>query len=185
MMTPSKWDGAFYKLFREAVVRFHSNGRYSDLFFTDQEALFLASIGCRAKELYGLVSLYAQTGYPSPSTILLMAAVRRDFFNVVHEGQFQQIPVVTTHDLPSFGDEIKGIPYLPRLIKKAQAKLLGSLGEDVIYGCEQDQAFLQEHGGIHLADFLMIVWRANDNDMLVANWVKDQSFKVSQLSEEA
>ena len=40
------------------------------------------------------------------------------------------------YDLPGFGDELCGLPYLPRLIAKARAKLVGSMGDDIIYCCE-------------------------------------------------
>lgn len=36
------------------------------------------------------------------------------------------------YDLPGFGDELCGLPYLPRLIAKARAKLVGSMGDDII-----------------------------------------------------
>ena len=34
---------------------------------------------------------------------------------------------VIGYDLPGFGDELCGLPYLPRLIAKARAKLVGSI----------------------------------------------------------
>lgn len=45
------------------------------------------------------------------------------------------------YDLPGFGDELSGLPYLPRLIAKARAKLAGSMGDDIIYCCENDRRF--------------------------------------------
>lgn len=57
-----------------------------------------------------------------------MAAARRDFFLTVQHGQFYQGKPVIGYDLPGFGDELCGLPYLPRLIAKARAKLVGSMG---------------------------------------------------------
>ena len=50
------------------------------------------------------------------------------------------------YDLPGFGDELCGLPYLPRLIAKARAKLVGSMGDDIIYCCENDRRFFRDHG---------------------------------------
>ena len=116
------WNDTFYDLFREAVGRYHEGHRNVDGFFTDQEIIFLSSIGCRTRELFDFVETYARTGEPSPTTVLLMAAARRDFFLTVQYGQFYQGKPVIGYDLPGFGDELCGLPYLPRLIAKARAK---------------------------------------------------------------
>lgn len=112
------WNDTFYDLFREAVGRYHEGHRNVDGFFTDQEIIFLSSIGCRTRELFDFVELYARTGEPSPTTVLLMAAARRDFFLTIQHGQFYQGKPVIGYDLPGFGDELSGLPYLPRLIAK-------------------------------------------------------------------
>lgn len=52
----------------------------------------------------------------------------RDFFLTIQHGQFYQGKPVIGYDLPGFGDELSGLPYLPRLIAKARAKLAGSMG---------------------------------------------------------
>lgn len=78
----------------------------------------LPSVG-RTRELFDFVETYARTGEPSPTTVLLMAAARRDFFLTVQHGQFYQGKPVIGYDLPGFGDELCGLPYLPRLIAKA------------------------------------------------------------------
>lgn len=148
------WNDTFYDLFREAVGRYHEGHRNVDGFFTDQEIIFLSSIGCRTRELFDFVETYARTGEPSPTTVLLMAAARRDFFLTVQHGQFYQGKPVIGYDLPGFGDELCGLPYLPRLIAKARAKLVGSMGDDIIYCCENDRRFFRDHGNIHPADFL-------------------------------
>lgn len=73
-MMEEDWNDAFYDLFREAVGRYHEGHRNVDGFFTDQEIIFLSSIGCRTRELFDFVETYARTGEPSPTTVLLMAA---------------------------------------------------------------------------------------------------------------
>ena len=52
------WNDTFYDLFREAVGRYHEGHRNVDGFFTDQEIMFLSSIGCRTRELFDFVESY-------------------------------------------------------------------------------------------------------------------------------
>ena len=153
-MMEEDWNDTFYDLFREAVGRYHEGHRNVDGFFTDQEIIFLSSIGCRTRELFDFVETYARTGEPSPTTVLLMAAARRDFF-------------------------LTGLPYLPRLIAKARAKLVGSMGDDIIYCCENDRRFFRDHGNIHPADFLRVVWAAGDSDPKVYDYVRQRTLSVS------
>ena len=178
-MMEEDWNDTFYDLFREAVGRYHEGHRNVDGFFTDQEIIFLSSIGCRTRELFDFVETYARTGEPSPTTVLLMAAARRDFFLTVQHGQFYQGKPVIGYDLPGFGDELCGLPYLPRLIAKARAKLVGSMGDDIIYCCENDRRFFRDHGNIHPADFLRVVWAAGDSDPKVYDYVRQRTLSVS------
>lgn len=104
-----------------------------------------------------------------------MAAARRDFFLTIQHGQFYQGKPVIGYDLPGFGDELSGLPYLPRLIAKARAKLAGSMGDDIIYCCENDRRFFREHGNIHPADFLRVVWAAGDSDPKVYDYVRQRT----------
>lgn len=178
-MMEEDWNDTFYDLFREAVGRYHEGHRNVDGFFTDQEIIFLSSIGCRTRELFDFVETYARTGEPSPTTVLLMAAAHRDFFLTVQHGQFYQGKPVIGYDLPGFGDELCGLPYLPRLIAKARAKLVGSMGDDIIYCCENDRRFFRDHGNIHPADFLRVVWAAGDSDPKVYDYVRQRTLSVS------
>ena len=82
------WNDTFYDLFREAVGRYHEGHRNVDGFFTDQEIIFLSSIGCRTRELFDFVELYARTGEPSPTTVLLMDQARRDFLLTSRKGSY-------------------------------------------------------------------------------------------------
>ena len=79
---------------------------------------------------------------------------------------------ITAADLPTFGDELGGMAYLPRILRKARAKLRGELDPDIMFCCGGDRKFLREHGGIHPADFLRQVWAAGDNDMKIVEFVR-------------
>ena len=120
-MMEEDWNDAFYDLFREAVGRYHEGHRNVDGFFTDQEIIFLSSIGCRTRELFDFVETYARTGEPSPTT----------------------------------------------------------MGDDIIYCCENDRRFFRDHGNIHPADFLRVVWAAGDSDPKVYDYVRQRTLSVS------
>ena len=82
--------------------------------------------------------------------------------------------MLTRDDVPTFGDELEGMPYLPRLIAKGRAKLRGELDPDMMFGCGGDRRFLKNHGDIHPADFLRQLWAADDDDLKLAAWIQLQ-----------
>ena len=157
-----EWNDKFMTMFRAAVARFHAQPQTpSDHFFLPEECKFLSEIGYKESEMYAYIKAYATKGDPSPSTVLLIAAMRRSFFITSQRGIFGNAQPVTEEDLPSETDDYQGIVYLPRMIRKAEAKLHGTLGEGLMYYCEQDREFLRTHGGIHPADFLHLTWTAH------------------------
>lgn len=154
-----EWNDRFMTLFRDGVERYLQNPRTpADRFFLPEEAEFLASIGYREAEMHGYLQEYAQQGAPSPSTALLIAAMRRSYFVVSQRGISGNAAPVTAKDLPAEGDDFQEIPYLPRIIAKAAAKMYGTLDPTIMYGDEKDRRFLKEHGDIHPADFLYWTW---------------------------
>ena len=64
-----------------------------------------------------------------------------------------------------------GIPWLPRIIKKAEAKLRGEMAPDLMYGCGGDRNFFREHR-LNPADFLRHVWAADGDEAKVLAYVK-------------
>lgn len=149
-------------LFRDAVTRYYEQAiTPAASFFLPDESAFLAEIGYTPAEMYAYVQEYATRGVPSPSTILLIAATRRTFFITSQRGIFGNAQPVTEADLPAEEEDFQEIPYLPRIMRKAEAKLHGTLGEDLMYYCAKDREFLRNHGNIHPADFLYLVWSAH------------------------
>lgn len=139
--------------------------------YTAAELEFLESIGYQKREFFDFIEDYVDEQTPSPTTALLIAAVRRDYFLVEQQGQASD-KVILRDDLPSFGEEYEGLDYLPRILAKAQGKLRGELDPDIMFGCGGDRNFLSKNGDIPPADFLRHVWAAGDNDSKVAAWVK-------------
>lgn len=166
-----EWNDKFMQMFTEAVYRYHEQTRpMVDHFFLPEEVSLLASIGYNPYEMFDYVEDYATKGDPSPSTVLLIAAARRAFFMTVQRGmaggaQLREI------DLPRETEEFQDIAYLPRIIRKAEAKLYGTLPRNVMYYCPKDRAFLRSHGDIHPADFLYLVWRAHGDKQKVVSYV--------------
>lgn len=157
-----EWNDGFMSLLRDAVARYHERPQTSaHNFFLPAEVELLAEMGYTPEEMHAYVQDYAVLGDPSPSTILLIAAARRTFFLTAQRGISGNAKPVRANDLPPADDDFQGIPYLPRIIRKAEAKLHGTLDAGLMYYDEQDRTFLREHGNIHPADFLYLAWTAH------------------------
>lgn len=181
MSTP-QWNDTFMHLFTEAVDRFHQgHTRWQDI-FTAPEIEFLATIGYRTREMFDFIEDFAQEGDPSPTTALLVASVRRDFFMTAQRGIVSNTTLITVNELPTFGDEVHGIAYLPRIIKKAEGKLYGNLDPDIMYCCGGDRKFLREHGNIHPADFLRMIWGAKGDRQKIVTYVLNAMKNAGQES---
>ncbi len=168
------WDSKFLKLFRHGLS-LYQEGNHDFMSYYDAEDLsFLTSIGYKPRELFDFVEDFADGGDPTESAALLIAAVRRDYLGAIQHGVLSDREI-GRNDVPSFDDQLNSIPYLPRIIAKAQAKLRGELDPDMMYGCGADRRFLRENGDIHPADFLRQVWAAGDDLEKVANFVKDST----------
>lgn len=175
-------------IFTEMVTRFHTQEPVDgEQFVLPHEREALASIGYTPQEMYGYVEDYARLGDPSPGTILLIAAARRSFFLTVQRGMGGAAQLRET-DLPRPEESLQDISYLPRIIRKAEAKLYGTLPSSVMFYCAHDRAFLRTHGGIHPADFLYVVWGAHGDRQKVISYVlrmmKSQKERDDANSEE-
>jgi hypothetical protein len=167
------WNDTFLALFDRCLARFQSGDQDFTRYYTCEESAFLASIGCKPREFFDFVEDFAGEGEPSISTALLVAAVRRDYFHTVQKG-IPSDKVFTRDDVPTFGEELEGMAYLPRLLAKGRAKLRGELDPDLMFDCGGDRNFLTKHGDIHPADFLRHLWAAGDDDQKITTWIKEQ-----------
>lgn len=165
------WDESFLELYRRCVAIYQEGNNDFHSYYGDADLAFLASIGYKPRELFDFVEDFLDEGVPSESAALLIAAVRRDYFQVVQNGKPSDLEV-GRDELPSFGEEIGGIAYLPRILTKARAKLAGELHPDVMFSCGGDRKFLLEQGEIHAADFLRRVWASDGDDQKIVDWLK-------------
>lgn len=168
------WNDTFLELFSRCEAQFRSGNTDFETYYTAEDRAFLAAIGYKTREWFDFVEDYCGEGDPSPTTALLIAAARRDYLHT-HPETAELKALLHRDNIPTFGDELLGMPYLPRIIAKARAKLRGELDPDLMYGCGGDRRFLRTHGNIHPADFLRRVWAAKDDDLQIAHWVASQS----------
>jgi hypothetical protein len=171
MSDSSNWPDQFRTIFAEGVKQYRAGQRDVASFFTADEQIFLAGLGANSQEIFDYVEDYSHGGDPTFETVLLVTAVRRDYFRGVQKGT----PSTQVRDLDSFPDksaELDGIAWLPRIIAKARAKLQGELPPDYMYGCGGDRPFLRRHK-IHLADFLRFVWEADDDTAKIVSFLKN------------
>jgi hypothetical protein len=165
------WNDTFLDLFNRCVVLYRTGNHDFETYYTGNDLLFLQGIGCKKREFFDFVEDYCEDGTPSPSTALLIAAVRRDYFMTEQNNVHSNAPLLTRDEIPGFGENLMGIAYLPRILAKASAKLRGLLDPDLMFGCGGDRNFLRKHGNIHPADFLHKVWATGDNGEEVAKWI--------------
>jgi Domain of unknown function (DUF5069) len=168
---PMHWNDTFITIFERCAKDYGNGGFDYRKDYTGDELAFLESIGYKRREFFDFIEDFVDEGEPSVGTALLIAAVRRDYFQAEQKGSLSNREV-TKNDLPSFGEEFEGMAYLPRILVKARAKLRGELDPDLMFGCGGDRNFLSKNGGIHPADFLRRVWAAGDDDSKVALWIK-------------
>ena len=167
------WNDTFLALFDHCVTTYQNGNRDFETYYRAEDLAFLLEIGHQPREFFDFVEDFCEEGQPSAASALLIAAVRRDYFLTVQKGGTSG-KLLTRDDIPTFGDELEGMSYLPRILAKARAKLRGELDPELMFGCGGDRHFLQQHGSIHPADFLRQVWAAGDDDQKIAAWVANQ-----------
>lgn len=166
------WNDTFLELFDRCLALYNNGNTDFTSYYSEADLAFLTSIGYKPREFFDFIEDYGDASVPTPSTALLVAAVRRDYLTVVQGGEVSGHEI-QKNELPTFGDALDGIYYLPRILTKAKAKLRGELDPDIMYGCGGDRKFLADHD-IPMADFLRNVWAANGDDQKVADYVKSR-----------
>ncbi len=168
------WDGEFMELFDRCVRQYRGGDTDFVNYYTKGDFAFLTGIGCKPREFFDFIEDYCDEGLPLPSTTLLVAAARRDYFLTVQKSEDSDV-LLTRDDIPGFGEELAGMAYLPRILAKGRAKLRGELDPDLMFGCGGDLNFLKTHGNIHPADFLRTLWAAGEDDARMAAWIGEHT----------
>jgi hypothetical protein len=167
-MTDYDWCDRFMHLFQRCLEQFQKGNYNYNSYYTLEDLNFLRSIGYKPREFFDFIEDHGPD--LSANTAMLVAAQRRSYFLEVQGGKASKHEI-KSGDLPSRDAALGGIPWLPRILVKAKAKLKGELDPDIMYGCGGDRMFLQKHD-IAPADFLDAVCRAGDDDNAVLVFVK-------------
>jgi hypothetical protein len=169
-MSDFTWHHSFKQIYDKALAQYKRRNRNADTFFTPEETSFLASIGCTPIEVYDFAEDHSAIDW---ETALLITSIRRSYFLFANE------PPRANHSLradqfPAKEAEVDGIPWLPRLIMKANARLRGQLPAELMYCCGGDRAFFRKHH-IHPADFLRLAWEAGEDHRKLVDFVKSRA----------
>ncbi|MBT5926717.1 MAG: DUF5069 domain-containing protein [Verrucomicrobia bacterium] len=159
------WEPQFKEIFDRGVERYTSGNRSVTSFFSSEEISFLASIGCKEQELFDFVEDRCNYGEPDFETALQVAVIRERYFREVQKGVAAEMAIPAS-ELPLKPQAMDGIPWLPRIIAKARAKLRGQLDRETMYGCGGDRPFLASYQ-LTLPEFLDIVWEYGDDDQKI------------------
>ncbi|MCB1094597.1 MAG: hypothetical protein KDN22_03360 [Verrucomicrobiae bacterium] len=164
------WNVTFLELFDKCCAEYKSGNEDFETYYDEDSRAFLSAIGHKPREFFDFVEDFCDGYDVAPSTALLVAAVRHDYFLTVQKGVVSSEKEILPADLPAKNAEYDGIVWLPRILVKARGKLAGTLDPNIMYSCGGDRAFLARHD-LHAADFLRVVWAAGDNDARVAAYV--------------
>jgi hypothetical protein len=164
----------FRALYEQAVSLYAGGKRSPEQFISSADAEWLAANGMTVQHLYDYAEDHNNyDGEPGFEHALGIEIVRRDYFLNVQGGR----PSGKTLDaasLPGKHDAVRGIAWLPRLLPKAKAKLRGELPASLMYCCGGDRSFFKLHN-ILPAEFLALVWRHENDDAAIVDWVVRRS----------
>ena len=161
-------------LYLKACKLYAAGQRGAQTYFSPAETAFLTSNGISEQSLYDYAEDNTTSGgEPGWNRALTIETIRRDYFLNIQKGN----PSGKSLDeatLPDKTATLKGINWLPRILPKARAKLRGELPASLMFCCGGDRRFFQENN-IHPAEFLSLVWRNENNDEAIADWVVARS----------
>jgi hypothetical protein len=169
VMQSDVWTTSLRTIYDKAATLYRDGKRGDATYFSPEETRFLASIGLRPINVYDYVEDFVSAGEPDWDTYLLIVAVRRHYF-IFEQERSGSLNEIRPDELPPKRATLAGIPWLPRIIKKATCFLEGALCHDIMYGCGGDRHFLREHR-LHPADFLKAVWSAKGDDQRTLRFI--------------
>jgi len=155
-------------LHAEALANYQSGCRSPETIVSPQSALSLASLGLTRAFLYDYVDDCSRYGAPDLEAFLGVAGLRAACFDGVTSDA--ELPEC---DYPRKTDKFDGVAWLPRIIRKAQCFLDGTLCRDIMYGCSGDRAFLENYHA-NLPGFLQAVLQTQGDPALVLRYLRDQ-----------
>lgn len=164
-------------LYEKAATLYNGGNTDPSTYFSDEDLVFLNSIGAKVQEVYDCVEDGIHHGGPDYETFQLIMGVRRDYFLQVQKGVSSDV-TLDESSLPPKTDEVRGIKWLPRLMPKALGRLRGELPDSLMFCCGGDRDFFQTHD-IHPAEFLRAVWAYQGDDEKLIDWVQSRSIVIA------
>ncbi len=156
-------------LHAEALANYQSGCRSPNTIVSPESAGALSSLGLTEAFLYDYVDDFSRYGAPDLETFLGVAGLRVACF-----GGAQTNAEIPESDLPRKSDSFDGVAWLPRIIRKAQCFLDGTLCRDIMYGCSGDRAFLENYHA-NLPGFLQAVLQTQGDPASVLRYLRDQA----------
>jgi len=156
-------------IWESAAAKYRDGNRDPDSYFDEKTLSELASIGLNKMDVYDYAEDFISRDEPDFETFLMICEARRDYFLTMQEGKLSE-QKIAADALPPKDAEIRGIPWLPRIMPKAFAKLRGELPAETMYGCGGDRRFFKENN-IHPAEFLRAAWAYEDDESKLIDWV--------------
>lgn len=156
------WEDRFRGLYERVKMQMQSGERNLEHLLTDEDRLFLRSIGSKPIEIFDAVDDFLKDGVPSWSDILDIHRMRYHYFTEIQKGTVP--PLKTQYRAKSA--TLGGIAWLPRAIDKARAKLQGCLIDDLFYPCGGDRRFLKEIQMSAPEFFRLVRGSASDEEIL-------------------
>lgn len=141
-----------------------------------EDCNFLKSIGLRPGIVYDYVEDFSRRGQPTLEDFLQVCKIRYSYFHDMQKECWED-RCVPESELPLRETELEGIPWLPRIIQKAQCFLTGTLCPEVMYGCRGDLRFLNEHD-LNVTDFLIAVRDSNADPTQILQFVRSGGCKI-------
>jgi hypothetical protein len=158
------------RIHAEARIAYERGCRNPQELLDKDDLQILLNHGISAQFLFDCVDDLARYGEPSAETFLELAAIRSSYFrDVLHSAP--PPPTVNECELPPKTEEFDGIPWLPRMIRKAQCFLNGCLCPEIMYGCAGDRSFVASHKKT-LPDFLAKVRDTKGNPAAMAAYLR-------------
>ena len=154
-MKGSNWTNELKELYGRALEAY-GKGTAMDSVFTTADVKLLTRLGIKPITVWDNVEDFHNHGEPTWEAFLLNVAVQRFHFFVMQNGK-RDGRQITAADLPAKDEAFEGVEWLPRIVAKAQAFLHGTLGDDVMYNCGGDRAFLKKYD-VSAPDFLRFSW---------------------------
>jgi hypothetical protein len=146
---------ALNQLYDKAIANYRTGCRKPSQILPAEDLETLAKFGVAPQCLYDAVDDLVRYGEPCKAVFVQLAQMRADYFQTTLAGR-PPSRIVEERELPPKSAEFQGVSWLPRIIRKAQCFLEGSLCDDIMSGCAGDRSFLKKYNAT-LPSFLAVV----------------------------